>query len=364
MTQRTTLLLLIPHLGGGGAERVTAILAARLNPRRYQVHLGIVTGGRPAPEFPGYVIVHSLGARNVRSGIAAILRLVWKVRPNAILSGMAHLNLLVLMLRPAFPRATRVLVRQNGAPQPRDAGRWTPALYRRFYRKADAVICQTREMAAAVQKAAGAETRVHVLANPLELEALRLPAAAPPEHADDPEVRLLAVGRLVPEKGFDLLLRAFAVLRPDFPSLQLTILGAGAEKEALQRLARELALNSSVQLEGYVEKPAAWLASASLFVLSSRREGLPNALLEAAAAALPIVATPAEGGLARLLAGKEGVWLARDVSAMALEEAIRSALRALHPGQRFAHAWIDEFRAERIIPQYEALIDSVLESAP
>lgn len=362
MGRPTRLLLLIPHLGGGGAERVTAILASRLNPLRYEVHLGVVTGIRPKLQsLPAHVTVHLLGATSVRRGVAAILRLVWRLRPDAVLSGMAHLNLAVLLHRPALPRRTRILVRQNAAPHARDAGYLTPALYRWLYPKADAVICQTQAMAAAVRHAAGPHARLHVLANPVEVDAVRAAASTRPANGSKPGLRLLAIGRLAPEKGFDLLLEAFAKLRRQFPSLNLTILGAGSEKRRLFEIAGQLALNESIHFAGHVEDPETWLARATVFVGSSRREGLPNALLEAAAAALPIVATPADGGLGGLLAGKDGVWLAREVSAAALESALRSALLAIRPGQRFAHSWIDEFRAERIVPRYEALIDSVLD---
>ena len=116
--QRAKILLLIPHLGGGGAEHIAAILARHLSPQRYELHLGLVTQSTYdyEPEaIPPWATVHRLGARRVRYSAWRLLRLVWLVRPAVILSGMAHLNLLVLLLRPLFPSRTRVLVRQNGS---------------------------------------------------------------------------------------------------------------------------------------------------------------------------------------------------------------------------------------------------------
>lgn len=100
-----------------------------------------------------------------------------------------------------------------------------------------------------------------------------------------------------------------------------------------------------------------------MFVLPSRREGLPNALLEAAAAGLPIVATPAVGGLSEVLSDKEGVWLAPEIASDALAHSICSALDTLQPGQHFPHPWIEEHRPEKVIAQYEELIDNVLAGA-
>jgi len=117
---RARLLLLIPHLGGGGAERVMELLAQGLNSQKYELHLGLVTGlvtqlEIDAKEDLSFVRVHCLGAARVRGGALRLLKLVRRLQPDLILSGMFHLNFLVLLLRPLFPRKTRVLVRQNVA---------------------------------------------------------------------------------------------------------------------------------------------------------------------------------------------------------------------------------------------------------
>lgn len=365
MTSQATILLLIPHLGGGGAERVMALLSERLDPEKYRVHIGLVTATDTANiELPSTVTVHALGARRVRYSMIPILRLVWRVRPDAILSGMAHLNLAVLLLRPFFPKKTRVLVRQNGLPAAGDAGLFSSPLYRTLYRRADAIICQSGAMAGNLALAARCNRTLHVLPNPVDLSAIRSRAESRQNQWSGPGPHLLAIGRLAPEKGFDLLLRATALLRFEFPRADLTILGAGREEAALHALACKLALERSVRFAGHVLHPEAWFAGATLFVLSSTREGTPNALLEAAVEGMPIVATPALGGLRELLAGRPGVWMADHVSAVALKTALATALNALEPAQRFQHAWIEEFRTERAIPRFEALIDTVLAATP
>jgi glycosyltransferase involved in cell wall biosynthesis len=110
-----------------------------------------------------------------------------------------------------------------------------------------------------------------------------------------------------------------------------------------------------------VDHPYRTFPNATLFVLSSRHEGLPNALLEAAAAGLPIVAVPSSQGVVDLLSGQPGVWLAREVSAAALAASLLTALEALRPGERFTHPFVEEFRLDRALPAYEELIDAALE---
>jgi glycosyltransferase involved in cell wall biosynthesis len=366
MHQRPRVLLLIPHLGGGGAEQVTALLARGLCGRKYELHLGLVTQAVAGPaHLPPQVTVHALGAKRVRAGALRLLRLARRLKPDVILSGMARLNFLVLLLRPFFPPGTRVLVRQNetvsaalafgGQPG------YTRLLYRLLYRHADRVICQTPAMVKDLTAELGIpEERLAVLPNPVDVDEIRAAIDKNPGLWTGPGPHLLAVGRLSREKGFDLLLQALVTMRERFPSAELVIAGAGPEEAALKTECRELGLETAVRFAGYVEHPAAYFPGASVFALPSRHEGLPNALLEAAAGGLPIVALPASQGVVELLRGQPGTWLAPEISSAALAGTLLAALELLRPGERFAHAFIEEFRIDRAIHGYEELIDAVL----
>ncbi|HWG19715.1 MAG TPA: glycosyltransferase [Terracidiphilus sp.] len=363
MSKSCTVLLLIPHLGGGGAEQVTAQLASGLDPRKYDLHLGLVTQQEASEFLPPFLSIHSLGARRVRSSAWKLLRLIRQLQPDVILSGMAHLNFLVLLLRPFYPRSTRVIVRQNGPASKNTAAISTSIFYRMLYPRADAIVCQTHAMAAEIGQLTGPTHRFRVLPNPVNVDGLRKLASSSQSLWSGPGPHLLAVGRLAREKGFDLLLGAMASLRRQFPSASLTILGAGPERARLESQSRDLHLEAALHFAGYVPNPAAWFPGATLFVLSSRHEGLPNALLEAAAAGLPIVATCASDGLVNLVNQDPGLWLTSETSIRAIAAALCDALKILRPGQRFAHSWIDGFRMDRAIGAYEALIDATLVEA-
>lgn len=366
-TRRPGVLLLIPHLGGGGAERVVANLARYLSPKSYEVHLGLVTQSVQTPkDLPPCSTTHSLGARRVRGSAWKLLRLVWQVRPAIILSGMAHLNLLVLALRPLFPPGTRVFVRQNGALAATLAAPGNPKLARRIYaaayKRADKVICQSGQMAKELESELGViSAKLVVLPNPIDIARIRESAAAADDLLPSSDLHLLAVARLAPEKGIDLLLEAFAGVCRRFPTAILRIAGSGSCEPALRTQCNTLGIEEKVRLLGNVAEPALLFASTSLFVLSSRHEGMPNALLEAAAAGLPIVALPASQGLVELLDGQPGIWIASEVSANALEDSIIEAVSRIHAGQRFRHAWIEPFDVKNAIPAYENVIDQALE---
>jgi glycosyltransferase involved in cell wall biosynthesis len=354
--------LLVPHLGGGGAERVTALLARGLSREKYEVHLGLVTQKDHDRETaPPWVIVHPLGSHRVRTGALRLLRLVRRLKPDLILSGVAPLNFLVLLLRPFYPRKTRVLVRQSttvssvlafgGVPW------YTRLLYRFLYPRADRIICQSRAVADDLAREIGLnKERIAVLPNPADPNpadidgirtASRLHGSSPAQtvgHAaghqiaglwTGPGPHLLAIGRLAPEKGFDLLLQALAIVRGRFPHADLIIAGAGPEESALRMQCCFLAMEAAVHFPGQTDPPYALYPQASLFVLSSRHEGMPSALLEALAGDLPIVSTPSSGGVVDLLRRCPGTWLANETSSAALAVALLRALDELGPGQRF-----------------------------
>ena len=272
-----------------------------------------------------------------------MLRLIWRLRPEVVLTGASEVSFLVLMLRPLFPAKTSVLVRQNATATSVMAfgrlPRFTRLLYRLLYRTSDQVICQSRDMARDLARAAGiAEDQITVLPNPVDLAGIRAALRAPVMDSSA-GLQLLAVGRLSREKGFDLLLEALATVRERFPQVKLILVGTGGEEQALKSLCRQLGTDDAVGFAGRVDPPYAFFPRTTLFVLPSRHEGMPNALLEAAAAGLPIVATPASGGVVDLLRGCPGAWIAPAISSEALAATIVAALETLRPGERFSQSF-------------------------
>jgi glycosyltransferase involved in cell wall biosynthesis len=364
------ILLLAPRLGGGGAQRVVEVLARRLPAGSYDLHLALMAGfsaGR-TPEsyaFPAHLCLYAFREKRVRAAAWKLLRLIRRLRPDLIFSSIYHLNFLILLLRPLLPSSTRIVVRQNGTVSSALAALRHPActafLYRWLYPRACRIVCQSQAMAEDLARQINVQTdRLTVLPNPLETPNLPAPPASVLERWDTPGPRLLAVGRLAPEKGYDLLLQALSAVRLRFPTVSLALAGAGEEECTLRLLTRRLGLEHCVRFLGAVEEPSAFFAAADLFVLSSRHEGLPNALLEAAAAGLPLVSTPASGGIVDLLSGQPGCWISEDISAPALAAALQTALHALPPGQRFPHPFVEEFRIERALPLWNAFFASVL----
>jgi glycosyltransferase involved in cell wall biosynthesis len=170
------------------------------------------------------------------------------------------------------------------------------AMDRRGLKRMDAVVVVARRLRAVVLAAGVAPERVHVVENGVRADRVREAAAAGREvlrHAwgfTAGDVVLLGLGRLSPEKGYDVLLEAVAALSRDL-AVRLVLVGDGAARGDLERRARGSDLAGRVRFLGWRDDPWACLGAADMLVQPSRREGLPVALLEAMAVGLPVVAT-------------------------------------------------------------------------
>jgi glycosyltransferase involved in cell wall biosynthesis len=332
--------LFVPSLTGGGAERVMVDLAQALSAAGHRVDLVLARAEGPfLAHVPANVPVVDLAAPRVAAALPGLVRYLRRVRPRAILSTLEHANILTLIAA-RFAPSTRVVLREaNTSPLDQGAdglrGRVVAFLMRRAYPRADAVVAVSAGVADALRSAVGVPgERIEVIANPVVTERVLAGADRDATHpwlgvAGVPVV--LGVGRLAPQKGFDVLLEAFARVRADRPC-RLLILGEGDERPRLEALAAELGIEDDVALPGFDPDPFPAMARADVFALSSRWEGLPNALIQAMALGTPAVATDCPSGPSEI---SEGGRLARlvpvgDVEALA--DAIRATLdRPLPP---------------------------------
>jgi glycosyltransferase involved in cell wall biosynthesis len=243
--------------------------------------------------------------------VARLRRVVGTVAPDVVVSHDYKADLLAAAaLRGRGPAFVAVV---HGYTAEDAKIRAFEAVDRRVLRRAHAVVAPS-ESVAAVLVAAGVEAaRVRVVENGVAVERVAAAAAAGREplrrewRIAPGERVVLALGRTSPEKGQDVLLDAFASLPASAAApLRLVVVGDGALRPALEARAAELGAGR-VLFAGWRDDPHACLGAADVFALPSRREGLPLALLEAMAAALPIVATDVGGVSQALDGGRCGV---------------------------------------------------------
>lgn len=337
--------LLMPNFEAGGAERVMIRLAQGLAQAGHTVHLVVLSDHGPyrsmlEPQDPR-LQVHSLQSSRAWRAIPAMVRYLRQHQPASVLSALFHCNFLAVTARALAtpftnhrPRVvisehnTLELVRTSVSPMRwrifQLALRWT-------YPLADAVVCVSSGIAHGLaQTRPQLQTKLHVIGNPVVTPDMLDQSHAPLDHpwAQTGQAPLvLAAGRLIPAKGFDVLVTAFKQVREQIPA-HLMILGQGPEHQNLQAQIQTLGLSDSVSLHGFAHNPYAWMRRCALFVLSSRHEGLPGALIEAMACGSPVVATDCPHGPAEIL--EQGAWgqLVPVDNAPALAAAMLASLQA------------------------------------
>lgn len=308
--------ILLPSLDGGGAERAVSIVASGLAARGANVSL--VLGSATGPYLAGLhpsVQVLDLRSPNMLRSLPRLVRHLRQARPEVLFAAMSHANVVAALAhRWARSQARLVLSERVNLSSLFDAYRGprmklTGALMRLTYPWADCVVAVSEGVARDITRHVPVRPeRVVTVYNPVVDERLLQGAAAVPAHPwlarpDRPVV--LAAGRLIAQKDFATLLQAFATLRRG-RAARLLILGEGELRAPLLSLARQLGIAADVDLPGFDTNPFAAMRAASVFVLSSRYEGLPGVLIQAMACGARVVSTDCPSGPHEVLEG--GRW--------------------------------------------------------
>jgi glycosyltransferase involved in cell wall biosynthesis len=363
------LILVIPSLASGGAEHVMALLANHWAGCAHQVTLVTMASPdldrvalHPAVTRVGLGLMHASGsaAQSLRENGARLARLraaLRAARPHAAISFLPSAN--VLTVAAARTLRVPVIVAERIDPREEPIPRFWSWARRLLYPYATAVVVQTIEVTGWAERFIAAD-RIHVIPNPVApATAADDDAGAEPPWLARAGPQVVAMGRLTSQKGFDLLLRAFAACHADHPSWSLVILGEGEERPRLEALAAQLGIDAAVAMPGHVAGAAAVLRRADLFVLSSRYEGFPNALLDAMTCGLPVIATDCPSGPRRIVRhAVDGLLVERD-NVQALSAAMRRLMDQPEERRRLASRAVDvvqRFSTTRVMAHWDALL--------
>ena len=370
---RDDLWIVLPHLGPGGAQKVALLAAERYLARGWSVRLVTLLPEHPVVHALPQGLIHlDLGSdvaacwsrffaphrRLHRLVVKGLLSLGWPLvamapwplwrwcveaiggpqalllrrclavnRPRSVLAMLSRTN--ILCCSALWDQSSHLVVserndlRRQALPFP-----W-PRLRRLLYRRADVLTANTAGVLESLTSLPGWSDPV-LLPNPLPQQC---------EWAEVPSVAerrgFIAVARLVHQKGLDVLIDAVSMTRGDAEGWALTLVGEGSERAALEAQVARLGLEQRVHFLGHCRDVSTLLASASVFVLPSRFEGMPNALLEAMAQGLAVVVTDASpgpleeiehGGNGFVVPSEDAAALARRLEQLAADPALRETL--------------------------------------
>lgn len=355
--------LLFATSGHSGVDRVVANLLPEFGRTEQAFDLLTIRDHGPwCDPLPANVRAVPLAARHRNTIVPALAAYLLRERPVTLLTASHRLNRAALIARMLSRVPVRITLRM-GMSLTGLANDLGPQRSRRLFRsmrfwypRAEAVVSPSAGVGADLRERAGVlPERLHVIPNPIINAAMEQQARAAlddPWFAADQAPVVLAAGSLEPRKDFATLLRGFAELRARQPA-RLVILGEGRERECLEALAVELGIAEDVRFPGHVANPYAWMARASVFALTSRREGSGAVLVEALACGTPVVATdcpsgPAEtlqdGAVGPLVAVGDYAGLAAALARMLAEPPTPDVLRAA----------VETFRADIAASRYLA----------
>jgi glycosyltransferase involved in cell wall biosynthesis len=364
------LTLVISSLERGGAQRVLCSLAAAWVEAGREVSLITFDRGHtPAyPLHPG-VILHNLdlpaGAsnnalqafwRNARK-LRRLRRAICEHHPDVVISFLNFANISTLLATRGLGVPVIISERANPAWDEMKAvwhllRKWT-------YPHASALVCQTGTILAWLQSRV--KVTGYVIPNPVAL-----PAAFPetrPQATERKTHRMIGMGRLVPQKGFDLLLEAFSRVAASHPEWSVKILGDGPLKAQLEGQAEALGLKGRVAFAGPVANPFPELRAADLFVFPSRFEGFGSALCEAMACGLPAISFDCAAGPRDIIRHEVDGLLVPPEDVAALAAAMDRLMGSPQERERLASRAPDvlvRFSMERVLSLWEQLLDRVL----
>lgn len=323
------LAFVIPTMEAGGAERVAATLCNHWADMGHDVHLITFEGDTDVSHYSLALSVrrHKLDLlRNSRSlasfaahnlkRVFVLRRVLRSIAPDAVISFMPEPNVIALIA--SIGQRWPVIVSERIHPGFMQLGSIPAGMRRLMYPRAASVVVQASAIGRYVDETFKVTSTT--IPNPVDLTQFTTT-----DHMKYEPVRrrIVSVGRLDRQKGFDLLIDAFGMVANDFPDWDLVVFGEGNQRTTLEQQIDAHNLTDRIRLAGTVTDTAQELQHTDIYAQSSRFEGTPNAVIEALACGCPVIATDCPGGIRDILGDSDYGQLVPVDDAAALAEALR-----------------------------------------
>lgn len=348
-TKNEKFIFIIGALSFGGAERVICNIANKLAEIGDEVVLIAVHNRESAYSIDERVrVINGLSGKRPLSKLITLRRIVKEEKPKATLSFLTHINLFAILATLGVDTRLVISERNDPAREPKNLVR---RLMRKFlYPLSDGFAFQTEQAKDFFSKYI--QDRSTIIPNPVFVDAVEMPKTR--------KKKIVNVGRLVHQKRQDDLIRTFKIINEIFPDYTLDIFGEGPEKENLNSLIKSLKLEHAVSLKGSVKNLHDQIKDASIFVLTSDFEGMPNALMEAMALGIPCISTDCPvGGPRELIRHMENGLLVPVSDKKELVKAIELLIKNKQRQEKFSNESIkvlEDYSLEKISTQWREFL--------
>jgi len=288
----------MPNLEGGGAERVLINIMRQLDKNIFDIYLVLVDKSGDYLELvPNEVNIIDLNTKNISKSFFKLRSVLKEIEPNILFSSLFTTNIMLYLSSLFLLKNSKIVLRSPNSPklvlENNQMSLLMKFLLERAYNKADYILAQTPEMKYEINKYHNInDDKIITFLNPLDTEFIDNKTLNISNPFDTHYINVVASGRLHKQKGFDTLIKSFKYVIEKNDKFRLYIIGKDkGEEDYLRTLIKNLKLGNFVKLLGFQDNPYRFYFYSDLFVLSSRWEGLPNAVLENLYLNKPIVAT-------------------------------------------------------------------------
>lgn len=342
------LVIICGALTSGGAERVLSVLS---KPLADEFNITLLLW-RDKPVFYKYderiniIPLPSISKFNnhISKGYA-LRKWINKEKPNIIVSFLRPFNLLALTSLVGI-RIPKIVAERN---DPRfTPGGWPIVLYTNLiYRTASGILCQTQSISNYFKGILS--TRTHVIFNPIKLPIEKIGVALKTQKSN----KIVIIGRLHSQKNHKLAIDAFKIFLQNHPTYKLSIYGEGPLKNEIQSYIENQALSDSIIMEGAKPDIIPYILDAKAFLMTSKFEGMPNALVEAMCLGIPCISTPVSGAIDLIKNEENGIlvnWNPTDIASV-LNKLVDDETKCYNLGNNASKLY-DMLRIERISKQW------------
>lgn len=358
-------LILIPRMGSGGAERVVSIIANSLS-ERYSVQITTLVSNESFYELKDAVKLTSaqykinrankitrLGSmgKNFISSVFFTRSTIQEYKPDIIFSLLAEMDIVTYLATRNLHGFEWVCSERN---DPTKRNRRLQRILEKIYTRCDVLVCQSQAVADYYSMIANKT----VIPNPVDFS--NYPARA----REGIPAKIVTVGRLVPQKNIELLVKAFSLIEKKFPETTVIVYGEGPERGKLEKQIADYGLEDRFVLPGASKGVLKSIRDAAIFAFPTNYEGFPNALVEAIAMGIPVVSTDFATGVAKEIVDEEVglVVPCGDIKAFAgaLDVLLSNPEKRAHI-RNVSRKAVESFAVEKVIMKWNCLFELLME---